>query len=166
MTEKEYRKKLKEAHVCRECKKQDAYTLAGRTYCFECAEKARLRRQAARKDPAKNEKMLQQKREQRARYKAENKCLRCGKQLYNGERLCGICREKEKREVRKSRGNTPRLYGITCWLCNKEPCMEDSKLCKACYEKMAEVGRENLKNVNREKHPWRNLQIKSNRNNA
>lgn len=37
MTEKEYRKKLKEAHICRDCKRQDAYTLAGRKWNEEGA---------------------------------------------------------------------------------------------------------------------------------
>lgn len=37
MTNAEWRKRLKAAHLCRECKKQDAYTLGGRTYCAECA---------------------------------------------------------------------------------------------------------------------------------
>lgn len=35
----DYRKLLKKHHICRDCKKQDAYTLAGRTYCAECAQK-------------------------------------------------------------------------------------------------------------------------------
>lgn len=39
MTESEYRAKLKANHICRDCKQTDAYTLAGRTYCAECAEK-------------------------------------------------------------------------------------------------------------------------------
>lgn len=40
MNRNEYNKLLKEHHICPRCKKQDAYTLAGRYYCAECAEKS------------------------------------------------------------------------------------------------------------------------------
>ena len=43
MTQKEFRDLRKKAGVCRDCGKEDAYTMAGRTYCAECAEKDRLR---------------------------------------------------------------------------------------------------------------------------
>lgn len=155
----EYRKKLKRAHVCRDCKTQDAYTLAGRTYCFDCAEKQRIAKQNAREDPAKKEKMLLQKREQIERYRAKNKCLRCGKQLHNGERLCGMCQELQRRALRKSRGSVPRFYGVICWQCNKQPCMDGKRLCRSCYEKKVKTACENLKKVDRENHPWRKLSL-------
>lgn len=151
----EYRGKMKQAHICRDCKKQDAYTLAGHTYCFECSEKQRLAKQKARADPAKKEKMLLQKREQIDRYRSENKCLRCGKKLHNEKRLCEICYEIQRRELRKSRGSIPRLYGIICWQCNKQPCMDGRKLCPDCYEKAVKVVCENRKKVDMKNHPWR-----------
>lgn len=155
-----YRLKLKEAHICRECKKQDAYTLAGRTHCSECAEKLRAAKANAWADPEKREKMLLQKREQLARYRNQNKCLHCGKQLHNGERLCGICRERERRASRKSRklhGIVPRLPGIICWQCNKQPLMDGKKLCPSCYERKVKTARENAKKVELKNHPWRKL---------
>lgn len=155
-----YRLKLKEAHICRECKKQDAYTLAGRTRCSECAEKLRAAKANARADPEKREKMLLQKREQLARYRNQNKCLNCGKQLHNGERLCGICRERQRRASQKSRelhGVVPRLPGIICWQCNKQPLMDGKRLCPSCYEKKVKTARENAKKVELENHPWRKL---------
>lgn len=161
MDDKEYREKLKRAHICPGCKAQDAYTLAGRTYCFDCTEKRRIQRQAAWADPVKKAKMLLQSRERQERYKAENKCLQCGKQLHNGERLCGICREKARRAVRKSRGRTPRNPGVICWQCNKQPCMDGKRLCQSCYEKKVKAVCGNLKKADRENHPWRKLSLKN-----
>lgn len=160
MTDREYRAMLKKNHLCHDCKQQDAYTLAGRTYCYDCAEKQRLAKQKARQDPAKRERMLAQKREQVARYRAENKCVVCGKRLHRGERVCGICAELQRRAVRKSRNSAPRLPGVRCWQCNKAPCMEGKKLCAECYEKKVEVACENLKKAQTKNHPWR----KSNQN--
>lgn len=48
MTESEFRALRKNAHICRDCGKEDAYTIYGRTYCFDCAEKQRLHKQAIR----------------------------------------------------------------------------------------------------------------------
>ena len=50
MTESEYREKLKANHICRDCKQTDAYTLAGRTYCAECAEKMANRKREKRSE--------------------------------------------------------------------------------------------------------------------
>ena len=50
MTESEYRAKLKANHICRDCKQTDAYTLAGRTYCAECAEKMANRKKEKRSE--------------------------------------------------------------------------------------------------------------------
>ena len=58
MTQKEFRDLRKKAGVCRDCGKEDAYTMAGRTYCAECAEKDRLRKEEARKCPEKRQKCL------------------------------------------------------------------------------------------------------------
>lgn len=38
---RERRQWLREHHLCVECKKEDAYTMAGRRCCAECAEKRR-----------------------------------------------------------------------------------------------------------------------------
>ena len=152
--QREYRKWLKEHHFCRDCQKQDAYTLAGRTYFFDCAEKGRIKKENARKDPIKKEKMLKQKRDQITRYINENRCVRCGMQLNNGKRMCSVCYELQRRASRKRKGNTPRMRGIICWQCNKQPCMEGYGLCKDCYEKKIPISLQNLEK-SRENHPWR-----------
>ena len=151
----EYRKLLKKHNLCRDCKKQDAYTLAGRTFCFECAEKMRLAKAEARKDTAKREKMLQQKREQISRYISENRCIRCGKQLANGKRMCPTCYNLQRLALKKSRGSAPRISGVICWQCNKNPCMDGKRLCRECYEKKIPISLENLKKSRGVEHPWR-----------
>ena len=40
---KERRARLRKAHLCLQCKKQDLRTLEGYCHCAECSEQARLR---------------------------------------------------------------------------------------------------------------------------
>lgn len=63
MERSEWYAKLKEFHLCRDCKKQDAYTLAGHTRCYECVEKGRIRRARNRKDPEKAKKCVRLRRD-------------------------------------------------------------------------------------------------------
>ena len=161
MDEAEYRRLLKKNHICRDCRKQDAYTLAGRTYCFECAEKGRKAKAQARKDPEKRAKMLLQKRQQIGRYITENKCVRCGKQLRDRKRMCGVCYELQRRAQRKSRGATPRGLGL-CWQCNKKPCIDGKKLCEVCYEWKLPIALANLEKSRKDNHPWKkSLKLKA-----
>lgn len=154
----EYRRLLKKHHLCRECKKQDAYTLAGRTYCCECAERGRKAKAEARKDDEKREKMLESKRQQLARYIAERKCVRCGKGLKEKERrLCSICAAIQRQDMRKSRikRGLPTCRGVNgiCWQCNKKPVLEGKKVCAECYAvKLANLAKVRPPSAN---HPWR-----------
>ena len=159
----EWRKLLKKHHFCRDCQKQDAYTLAGRTFCFECAEKMRKAKAEARKDPIKREKMLNAKREQIARYKEQGRCVRCGKQLTNGKRMCPTCYNLQRLALKKSRGSTPRISGVICWQCNKKPCEDGKRLCRECYEKKLPISLENLKKSRTSNHPWKeSFNVKTN----
>lgn len=111
MTIQEFRQKRKKAGVCRDCGKVDAYTMGGRTYCFDCAKKGAEKKRQARQNPEKRERMLEQHRQMQLRYECEHKCKLCGKQLptdYNFKR-CINCRAKQARAVKRSREN---LYGI------------------------------------------------------
>lgn len=153
MTLAEYRQMLKKAHLCRECKKQDAYTLNGRTYCFECAEKMRTKKAEARSNPEKREKMLEQKRAQLQRYREQHKCTRCGRKVTAGI-MCGICRAIARREVKKSRNAPARVYGVICWQCNKKPVWYGLKLCEDCYKAKIPISLKNLEK-SRENHPWK-----------
>lgn len=155
MTVKEYRELLKKRHLCRDCKTQDAYTLAGRTYCFDCAEKQRIAKEKARTDPIKREKMRRQLREHIERYRADNKCIRCGMQSHNGKSVCDSCLANEKTKYRTSSRYSPRIYGVICWQCNRAPCADGKKLCQSCYEKKVKTACENLKKADMKNHPWR-----------
>ena len=74
MTESEYRAKLKAHHICRDCKQTDAYTLAGRTYCADCAQKMANRKREKRDESREeyNAKMA----EYRKKLIEENRCSR------------------------------------------------------------------------------------------
>lgn len=104
MTKKEYRNLLKKHHFCRDCKKQDAFTLNGRTYCAECAEKiAERKRNERKKDGGEKERIACKK--HREKNKKEHKCVYCGRKMpedYN-YKTCVYCRAI-KRKSQKKRG--------------------------------------------------------------
>lgn len=139
MTQAEYRAMLKRNHFCVRCRKQDAYTLGGRTYCFECAEKNRLAQAEARKDPVKREKANQKARERAARLAENGQCVQCGGIAIEGKRRCKRCQNITNKWFREHRARTPRLLGVVCWRCNKSPCENGKKLCKECYEKQLPI---------------------------
>ena len=87
---KEYRDLLKKQHLCQNCKKQDAYTLMGKIYCYECTCQRLGHAPIVRK---KKEREWHEPRAERYLY---GKCYLCGQPSYkiekrwsNGEvRLC------------------------------------------------------------------------------
>ena len=79
MTESEYRAKLKAHHICRDCKKTDAYTLAGRTYCADCAKKMANRKREKRTDA--REEYNANRAEYRKKLIEEKRSSLCGKKL-------------------------------------------------------------------------------------
>ena len=162
MTVKEFRQKRKKAGVCRDCGKVDAYTMSGRTYCYECAEKGAEKKRLARQNPEKRERMLEQHRQMQLRYEQAHKCKLCGKPLpedYKYKR-CVNCRAKQARAVRRSRESR---YGIIpdrreegqCFMCNKQPAVEGKRMCKACYEQRLPIALANLEKTRGTKYPWR-----------
>lgn len=166
MTINEFRQKRKKAGVCRDCGKVDAYTMGGRTYCFECAQKGAERKRLARQNPEKRERMLEQHRQMQLRYEQEHKCKQCGKPLpedYKFKR-CVACRAEQARAVKRSRENR---YGIIpdrreegqCFMCNKQPAMEGKRMCKACYEQRLPIAIANLEKTRGKNHPWRTYKL-------
>ena len=91
--QRNYRAMLKRNHFCRECLKQDAYTLAGRVYCFECTEKRKQQRHAKVTIETK-QKDAELHRAIRAKRRDEHVCVRCGKPLEpnDSHTACAICR--------------------------------------------------------------------------
>ena len=103
MTESEYRAKWTKNHICRDCKQTDAYTLAGRTYCADCAEKMANRKKEKRSESREeyNAKMA----EYRKKLIEEKRCSRCGKKLSDGwkRKLCIECLTYSRRKAQERR---------------------------------------------------------------
>ena len=161
---KQYRELLKRNNLCTICKKQDAYTLGGRSLCQDCAEKTRLAKKAERESEP--EKIKARKKAYRGKLISEHRCVRCGCNLQKNYPLktCKTCRVKQsktwERYIIKTKGidewvrrNTRGNNGLCC-KCNKNP-IEIGKLCKICYDKSVIVAKENLKSINMENHIWR-----------
>lgn len=163
ITTSNYRKMLKKNGICRECKKQDAYTIGGRTLCYECSEKQRLYKQEKRKLPEYRERMLYSSRKRRARLIDEHKCPQCGNSLANNYKYkwCTKCLAKARVSRKSARerktGGESSLRGQNgiCWQCNKLPVIFGKKLCNECYKQKVKVATQNLKNVDMENHPWK-----------
>lgn len=142
MTEKEWKDKLKANHLCVNCKQTDAYTLAGRRLCAECAgraaEKVSRKRQT---DEAYRLQAVQRTQEWRKRKAEEHCCPRCGKKLPNeyDKSLCTEClayARKRNEKIRREKGLRTwemRNEDGTCYICGK-PAIEGKRMCKECYE--------------------------------
>lgn len=137
--EKNNREYLKRVNRCIKCQKQDGYTLAGRSYCFECAAKMNKLNSVYRERD--KEKINKKNTVQRDYWRKNGMCTHCGKILPPNYKYlhCVVCRARKRNTQRKRRIGTdvnyPRGSNGICWQCNKEPVMEGSKLCKDCYSK-------------------------------
>ena len=85
--------------MCPKCGKQDAYTLGGRTYCYECAERERVRQgltayidpllfSAPKKDRKDYSKIP------REQYIERGMCYTCGKPVKPGYKVCESCYDR------------------------------------------------------------------------
>ena len=141
MTESEYRAKLKANHICRDCKQTDAYTLAGRTYCAECAEKMANRKKGKRQES--REEYNAQMAEYRKKLIEENRCSRCGKKLSDGwkRKTCIECLTYSRRKAqdrRREKGQKPwnmKYQNEICFICVAKS-LDGKTLCKSCYYKI------------------------------
>lgn len=142
MTESDFRALRKNAHICRDCGKEDAYTISGRTYCFDCAEKQRLHKQAIRETEEGRNKNRENSKKTRERRKEQGLCERCGKRKHeSGMTCCRICLDKmkiAKRERDRAKGVQQRIIGY-CVLCGKFPVVEGYKHCVSCLSKKMKV---------------------------
>lgn len=149
---------LKKHHVCTQCKKTDAYTLNGRSRCYECT-KANTERH--KKSYAKNREAMQKKAKEKYQQNKENGiCVECEKRpAAYGTRLCAKCRADEinrQRKRREKQGIIPRYLfdGIErCQTCGKtltdENIVKGKKLCKGCYAK-------HIKSLEKARTVWSN----------
>jgi hypothetical protein len=161
---REYMHLLRDLHVCKSCKRQDAFTLNGRAYCAECAAKNAERKRKWRGENP--EESRARSRQSREKYAMENRCTVCGKPLpyMCGFKTCASCREhsRQLRAEKRWRENPDRFIRGTpgiCYRCVKRPVMEGKKVCKQCYESGLPVAMANLEkaNVSNMEHPWRRL---------
>lgn len=138
MTEAEWRALQRKHHICPSCGKQDAYTLAGRTMCAECAERERLRAEKRRETAG--DILRHRQAEIRRKRAEEGKCTRCGRNTDGVHKLCLECRlqtARMKRERMHRKGSMTweqRVSGFVCFYCGGEP-MEGRKICEECYKK-------------------------------
>lgn len=111
---------------CKRCGKQDAYTLNGRSFCYECAQKKR--EHSANHYKQHKDEAVAKMRERRERLTEEGVCYVCGKRKADSDkRSCAICRARANARHRKS----PRDAHY-CFLCNKRPRVEGTSLCEVC----------------------------------
>ena len=147
--EKECRKSTKAYMIatqrCLRCHQQDAYTLNGRHYCADCAE--RLNEASHRWKERNREKVNANARAKTAQRRADGLCITCGKP--SGEKShCPRCSKKRNRQALKRRieagENFPRGDNGLCWQCNKRLAVDGHDLCEDCLEKAINNLRENV----------------------
>ena len=135
LTVKTFRQMRKKAHICRDCGKEDAYTMVGKTYCAECTEKNRKAKEIARLDPERKAKMLEQHKAMQEHRKTNGLCPICGRPVSDGHVWCSKCRAKNRNYLYKRRHEKgqrtwdERTSGENCFLCGK-PVVEGKKLCR------------------------------------
>lgn len=139
--EKERYQQRKEKHLCTRCQKQDAYTLSGKTLCFECSRK---NREHCKEYYSKNSKELIEKdKEKRAKCALQGICTNCKKRkAEDGFKLCQVCQAKRRREYKKTAERqgvvTDEMlpYLDVCHKCRRKPLMKGKNVCESCYEKL------------------------------
>lgn len=151
MYDRDYQDKLKKHHLCIRCRKQDSYTLAGRSLCFECAEYYRERQKTNYKQD--REKVLSLNYEKRLECINNNLCSRCLKRKTDGiHKVCAVCRQTQNA---KRRAKTTYSPGLVCYHCHKplDGQIKDnglpSKLCSSCYKKTVKLAIKNSKKRNK-----------------
>ena len=137
---------LKQGHFCTKCRKQDAYTLNGRSLCYECSVKDAKRHRDKR--ISNNKEVRKHDREHRNSLIEKGICPKCkSRPLTKGYKSCAYCRAKIRKQNHKhnlKKGCIPREMKYSLDLCvtcgkpldgqikvNGEP----SHLCSKCYQK-------------------------------
>lgn len=122
---------MRQRQVCVRCQTQDAFTLAGKCLCADCAEKESQRSRdkaarTARKTAKDNER------------KAAGLCVQCGKTLDRDGIYCRRCvfiKNRNQRRKRIEDGiNWPRGDNGYCYQCNKELRLPGRGVCQKCYD--------------------------------
>ena len=131
----------KARHRCVMCHKQDAYTLAGRVYCAECAEWRSEYYRKRRQDPEYRRKASEYYSSYRKAWEAqriaEGRCLTCQRLVSGPYKHCAVCRAKARERYKAAHRQDDGL----CWRCQQEPRLEGRKLGEKCYRKMLEISK-------------------------
>lgn len=153
----------KRNHLCVCCGEKDAYTMAGRAVCAECAGKRDERFKERYKSLEVAEHYRETMKKRYERLTEAGMCVRCGRNTADkGYTTCGICRAKHNamQNARNARKREAVYDAIDipederCVKCRKHPRYEDHKLCRSCYEStVAAIRRRSKKNA--ANHPWR-----------
>lgn len=95
-------------HLCQQCGKKDAYTIAGRFHCYECAERRRIKRGGPEYiDPVKIPKPDNKPdRIPKDQYDERGLCKVCGKPRVPGFKVCEAHYQQmlRMRQIQKERG--------------------------------------------------------------
>lgn len=143
---------MKKLQRCIQCGEQDAFTLAGRARCAECAEKARIyNRERAAKHQAEINARNRRYAEDR---KAAGLCVKCGRPS-DGHSSCPICRAKNAERARKARGGDLRGVGGLCKMCGRYEAIPGEKLCERCYTACCANLVKARAAQDNSSHPWR-----------
>ena len=146
MTDKEFYAKRKKAGVCVRCGREDAYTMNGRSYCAECAERAARNQLRRKEDPAVRSEINERYKLMRERRKLSGLCPRCGKPNSEDFVLCARCRAKSRKAKERSRRDKgirsmeERMLGDSCYVCGG-PVIPGLKVCKEHYAHMIDMNR-------------------------
>ncbi len=152
---------LKAHHRCTRCWKQDAYTLKGKIYCYECTEK--------RKEEYSLNKQKHAERHKSYIFNLINKglCPRCRKPTDRQGKICTECLAKRRvqtkaKDIERRRKkqienniNFPRGENGFCYLCNKRPAMDGRKLCSECYDKICANAAKGREHIDYQNQFWR-----------
>lgn len=152
---------LKAHHRCTRCKKQDAYTLNGKTYCYECTEKRKEEYQL------KKQKHAEWWKNYTSNLIDKGLCPRCRKPTDRQGKICTECLAKRRvqtkaKDIERRRKkqienniNFPRGENGFCYLCNKRPAMDGRRLCSECYDKLCANAAKGREHIDYQNHFWR-----------
>lgn len=129
---------LKEHHLCVSCKKQDAYTLGGHIYCYECNSKRLVRSEEYRQSHREQRRAMDKERYEY--FKQKGICAGCRKRVAKeGHVYCDVCLGKFKKRHAstyiKSYTREEAVSNGMCRTCLKEKVKPGYKICEKCYQK-------------------------------
>lgn len=109
----DYTQMLRRNHLCRRCKQQDAFTLNGRMYCSECADKFAQRRRNEYRDPKRRKVVRETQKNIYDKRKEQGLCTRCGRINKDTKHAtCSICRAQRRADYSNSFNNKLKRWNI------------------------------------------------------